>query len=348
MTSPVATMRAIAYCLPEHVETAAELAREHPEWPVGKLGAKTGINRRHIAVDDECASDLAVRAAQSLFAENDYSPETVDFVLFCTQTPDYLLPTTACLIQERLGIPRSAGALDFNLGCSGYIYGLSLAKGLVETGQARRLLLLTADTYTRLIHPDDRSVRMLFGDGGAATLIEAIPDETPAIGPFLFGTDGRGADNLIVPEGVLRQPAGEAPPEAYTDARGNRRTDRHLYMNGRQIMKFAQEEVPRAVRGLLDKAELEVGDVDGFVFHQAIAAVLKQVRESCALPEARFFQYMENTGNTVSASIPIALKQGLDEGRVRPGERLMLVGFGVGYSWGGSLVRWNPGGGPLA
>src|SRR5699024_9636071 len=183
----------------------------------------------------------------------------------CTQTPDYLLPTTACVIQDRLGIPRTAGALDFNLGCSGYIYGLSLAKGLVETGQPQRLLLLPGDTYSRLIHPDDRSVRSLFGDAGAATLIEAAPESgVEGIGPFLFGTDGSGAENLIVPEGGMRQPAGEAPPEVRSDANGNRRSDRNLYMNGRKIMSFANREVPKAIKGILDKAALTLDDVDCF------------------------------------------------------------------------------------
>lgn len=343
MTAQAAVIRAISYCLPERFETVEDLAREHPEWPVERIFTKTGITGRHLAAEDECASDLAVRAAQDLFASGACIAADIDFVLFCTQTPDYLLPTTACVIQDRLDIPRTAGALDFNLGCSGYVYGLSLAKGLVETGQAKRLLLLTADTYSKLIHPDDRSVRTLFGDAGAATLIEAAPDDgVPGIGPFVFGTDGRGANNLIVPQGGLRHPTGEYPPEVYTDYRGNRRSDRNLYMNGREIVSFAVEEVPKAVRSLLDKAELEVVDLDGFVFHQASALVLERVRKRCKLPEERFFYYLESIGNTVSCSIPIALKKGVEEGRVSHGDRLMLVGFGVGYSWGATLVRWLP------
>src|SRR5690625_194652 len=269
-----AVLRAIEYHLPEHFETAEDLARQHPEWRMERLVSKTGISGRHLASEDECASDLAVRAAENLFASGACTPDGVDFVLFCTQTPDYLLPTTACVIQDRLGIPRTAGALDFNLGCSGYIYGLSLAKGLVETGQSQRLLLLTGDTYSRLIHPGDRSVRALFGDAGAATLIEAAPEGNgDSIGHFLVGTDGSGANNLIVPEGGLRQPPGEHPPEVRSDASGNRRGDRNLYMNGRKVMSFAKREVPKAVSGMLGKTGLAVEDVDGFVFHQASALV---------------------------------------------------------------------------
>lgn len=338
-----AVLRAIDYHLPERFETAEDLARQHPEWGMERVLSKTGIHGRHLASEGECASDLAVRAAENLFASGACSPEDVDFILFCTQTPDYLLPTTACVIQDRLGIPRSAGALDFNLGCSGFIYGLSLAKGLVETGQSKRLLFLTGDTYSRLIHPDDRSVRSLFGDAGAATLIEAAPEsETEGIGPFLFGTDGSGAGNLIVPEGGLRQPAGETQPDVHPDANGNRRSDRNLYMDGRKIMSFAKREVPKAVDGILDKAGLTREDVDGFVFHQASALVMNRLLHDCRLPPERFFNYLENIGNTVSCSIPIALKKGIEEGRVTPGGQYMLVGFGVGYSWGAAMAHWLP------
>lgn len=343
MTTQAAVIRAISYYLPERFETLEDLSREHPEWPMERMFTKTGIAGRHLAAEDECASDLAVQAAENLFASGVCSAADIDFVLFCTQTPDYFLPTTACVIQDRLDIPRSAGALDFNLGCSGYVYGLSMAKGLVETGQSKRLLLLTADTYSKLIHPDDRSVRTLFGDAGAATLIEAAPDDgVPGIGPSVFGTDGSGANNLIVPQGGMRHPAGEYPPEVHTDAKGNRRSDRNLYMNGREVTSFAEEEVPKAVRNLLDKAGLEVSDIDGFVFHQASALVLERVRKHSKLPEERFFYYLENIGNTVSCTIPIALKKGVEEGRVNHGDRLMFVGFGVGYSWAATLARWLP------
>lgn len=343
-----AAVRAIRHALPERWETVDELAGQYPDWPIERIFAKTGISGRHLAAEDECASDLAAQAAEKLFGDACAERGDIDYVLFCTQTPDYLLPTTACVLQDRLGLPRQAGALDFNLGCSGYIYGLSLAKGLIETGQARRVLLLTADTYSKLIHPEDRSVRTLFGDAGAATLVDAVPagsagdgDGEP-VGPFVFGTDGSGKDELIVPESGMRNPRSAEEPQEYTDAHGNKRSPRHLYMNGAEILQFSLREVPAAVDALLSRADLDIEAVDGFVFHQASKKVLGGLRQKLGIPQERFHVYLEEIGNTVSCSIPIALKKAAEDGRVRPGQRLMLVGFGVGYSWGGVLIRWLP------
>src|SRR5882757_8094155 len=166
-----AAVRSVEYFLPEATLTTNQLSSEFPDWSVEKIDSKTGIECRHISGPEECASDLAVAAANKLFASGACRPEEIDYILLCTQSPDYFLPTTACLVQDRLGIPTTAGALDFNLGCSGYIYGLGLANGLVESGQAATILLLTADTYTKHISADDKACMALFGDGGAATLI---------------------------------------------------------------------------------------------------------------------------------------------------------------------------------
>lgn len=340
-----ARIRAIEYSLPDQVESVADMARTHPEWPLARIAEKTGVVARHIAAKDETAADLGVAAARKLFASNVIDPEEVDFLLFCTQTPDYILPTTACVMQERLGLSNAAGALDFNLGCSGYVYGLGLAQGLVASGQAKRILLVTADTYSKLIHPDDRSVRTVFGDGAAATLIEAeISKETQDyIGPFVYGTDGRGAGNLCVPAGGMRRPLGDDTSVERVDHYGNRRADCNLYMNGREIFMFALESVPAAVYSLLDKAELGLEDVDRFVFHQASAKVLEALRRRIGIEPERFLVSMRDIGNTVSSTIPIALKEAHETGFIKSGDRVMLVGFGVGYSWGATLVRWVPG-----
>ena len=188
----------IAVYLPETVEDNDMYSAEFPKWNMELIYAKTGVRERHIARPDECASDLAVRAAENLFADYDIDRKSIDFLLLCTQTPDYPLPTTACLLQDRLQLRTSIGALDFNLGCSGYIYGLSLADGLIQSGAARRVLLITAETYSKYIHPTDRSLRTIFGDGAAATLVDAC--DHPSLGGFAFGTDGAGAATLMVPE----------------------------------------------------------------------------------------------------------------------------------------------------
>jgi len=338
-----AILRAIDYYVPEKVLTNTELASQYPEWTAERIEQKLGIVERRIAADGECASDLAVKAAQKLFNQGVCAPKEIDHLLFCTQSPDYFLPTSACLIQDHLGIPQTAGALDFNLGCSGYIYGLSLAKGLIESGQSRNVLLLTGETYSKFVHPNDKSVRTVFGDGAAATLVQASPasesDGPEAIGPFVMGTDGRGAENLIVKTGALRkrQPSNEVK----LDENGNPRSDGYLYMNGGEILAFTLDRVPATVSALLEKSGLRLEDVDLFVFHQANRYVLNVLRKACRIPEEKFYVCLRDFGNTVSSTIPIALKRAETEGVIRPGSRLMLVGFGVGYSWGGTLVRWH-------
>ena len=338
-----AAIEAIEYHLPERTLTSAMLAREYPEWSVEKIEQKTGIAERHIAAEGQCASDLAVEAARKLFASGACSPSDIDYVLLCTQSPDYFLPTTACTLQHRLGISTSAGALDFNLGCSGFVYGLGLAQGLIETGQARRVLLLTAETYSKFIHPADRSVRTIFGDASAATLVSAVADDggEPFIGPFVFGTDGSGAENLIVPAGGLRAPRTPETGAAVRGPDGNPRSRDNLYMNGAEIFTFTLRTVPACVEQLLQRAGRSLGDIDFFVLHQANRHMLEHLRKRIKAPEEKFCLSLAHCGNTVSSSIPIVLKDYAAAGKIKSGDLAMLVGFGVGYSWGATLLRWR-------
>lgn len=326
---PRAVIKAIEYFLPAGTLTNEQLAAQFPEWGVAKIAEKTGIAVRHIAGPNECSSDLAYGAALKLFASGAVRPEAIDFVLFCTQTPDFLLPTSACVLQHRLGIPTTAGALDFNLGCSGFVYGLSLCKGLIESGQARSILLLTAETYSKLLAPEDKTVRTIFGDGGAATLVQASDSsETPvSIGPFVFGTDGAGARNLMCVRGGARSPSEGDPVD--------------LAMNGPEIFNFTIKAVPTAVNELLARDGLNLADIDLFVFHQANSYMLEHLRRKIGIPREKFVIALEQMGNTVSATIPIALRSAMESGQLRSGMRVMLVGFGVGYSWGAGLVRWT-------
>ncbi len=328
-----AAVTAIECHLPQATLTNADLAAQFPDWAAEKVSEKIGIEERRLAAAEECASDLGVAAACKLFAGGACQPADVDFLLFCTQSPDYLLPTTACLVQDRLGIPTTAGALDYNLGCSGFVYGLSLASGLIETGQARNVLLITAETYSKFLHPDDRSVRCLFGDAAAATLVQGVDGPVaadPWVGPFVFGTDGAGAKNLIVPGSGLRRPANgqDSPPAGV------------LSMNGPEIFAFTLRTVPRAIQALLAKSGTDMGGVDLFVFHQANRYMLEHLRKKAGIPEGKMVLALRECGNTVSATIPIALRQAVNEGRLRPGGRVMLIGFGVGYSWAAALMRW--------
>lgn len=334
-----AAIRDIASHFPEQRLTNEALAAEMGDWDAEKILAKTGIAERRIAAPDECASDLGVAAARKLFDRGGCGPKDVDFLLFCTQSPDYFLPTTACLIQERLGLPTHCGAIDFNQGCSGFVYGLALAKSLVETGTARNVLLITAETYSKFLNPKDRSVRTIFGDAAAATLISGIETDRELIGPFVFGTDGRGAEHLIVPAGGMRKPR-QAETRLEREAEsGNWRSEDNLYMNGGEIFSFTLQVIPGLVDELLAKSGRARESVDYFFFHQANAFMLKHLRTKMKLPAERFWIDVESCGNTVSSTIPIAMSEALARGVVHPGEHTMLVGFGVGLSWAATMVE---------
>ena len=319
----------IAVHLPEKVEDNDALAAEFPRWNMPLIQAKTGIRQRHIAAPDECASDLGVAAAEKLFAEYDIDRNTIDYLLFCTQSPDYILPTTACVMQDRLGLPISIGALDFNLGCSGFVYGLSLADGLIRAGIARRVLLITAETYSKYIDPADRSLRTIFGDGAAATLVE--PSEEPSLGSFIFGTDGRGADTLLLTEGGAR------PPDQAIQPRKRKRWSSNLYMDGPELVKFSLDTVPPLIDSVLAKAKWSRDQVDMYLLHQATVFMLDHLRERLSLDRQHTPEALEQYGNTVSSTIPILIRDLRRSGRLRPGKQTMLIGFGVGLSWAGCV-----------
>ena len=335
-----AKLKDISVFFPENSIDNNKLSENFPDWSSAKIFQKTGIEKRYIAAANQTAVDLAYEAALNLFAQGNVALQDVDFIILCTQAPDYVLPTSACVLQNRLGISRQAGALDINLGCSGFVYGLSLAKGLIETGAARCVLLLTADTYSKYIHPQDKSVRTLFGDAAAATAIVADDGGTESIGPFVFGTDGSGAKNLIVEAGMYRMPKSSDTATEVTDQFGNVRSLENLYMNGTEVMAFSLTEVPKAVEALLLKTEKTKDEIDFFVLHQANKFMLEALRKKLKVPEERLPIMVEDCGNTVSSTIPIALFKLLKQGRLRHGHQLILVGFGVGYSWAGCLLNY--------
>ncbi|MFY9911513.1 MAG: ketoacyl-ACP synthase III [Candidatus Sulfotelmatobacter sp.] len=311
----------IAYYLPESVLTNQELSKDFPGWTVEDIAQKTGILERRIATSEECASDLALKAAEKLFASGACSPAQIDFILLCTESPDYFLPASACILQQRLGISTAAGALDFNLGCSGFVYGLGLAKGLIETNQAQRVLLITAETYSKFIAHDDRSTRTIFGDGAAATLIEAIQSDSELITAPVYGTDGRGARNLIVERGAMRL-AGQPV----------------IKMAGPEVFNFTIARIPRLVEETLTRSQMRADQIDLFVFHQANRYMLDHLRKKLAIPETKFYLFMETCANTVSSSIPIALFEARKAGKLGRGSKVMVVGFGVGYSWAACML----------
>lgn len=307
------------------------LAEQYPRWDLPLIEEKTGIRQRHIAAANETSSDLAVQAAEKLFHEFAIDRSQVDFVLLCTQTPDYPLPTTSCLIQDRLGLATRCGAIDFNLGCSGYVYGLALADGLIQSRVARNVLLLTAETYSKYIDEDDRSLRTIFGDGAAATLVTT--SDEPSLWGFQFGSDGSGGDMLLVRDG------GGRPLEDAIKPRHRKRWNSRLYMDGPSLINFTVDAVPRLVDEILQANELSDADVDKYLMHQATWKMLDQLRHRMGVEEARLPIELEDVGNTVSCTIPILIERLRNRGQLDGKSVNMLIGFGVGLSWAGCLWR---------
>ena len=327
-----AYIKAISYHLPEKVVTNEQLVEEFPEWSVDKIAKKVGINERHVAADDETAGDLAFKAAEKLILENEIERESIDFVMLCTQSPDFFLPSTSCIIQNRLRLPKKCGAFDFNLGCSGYEYGLAVAKGLVVSGAAKNVLFLTAETYNKYIHPKDKGNRTIFGDGASATLVSS--DGFARIGECVLGTDGSGYDRLILKTGALRH--NKPLDDLHFDENNTPLSSDFLFMDGKSIFDFTSDVVPPMIEETLKKNHLKMEDIDLFVFHQANRYMINYLRKLMAINKEKFFVFMDRVGNTISSTIPIALCEARKEGKLKG--HLVLAGFGVGLSYGALVL----------
>ena len=318
-----AFIKAIAYYLPEKIVTNEDLVAEFPEWTVEKIAGKIGVSQRHVAAENETAGDMAVKAALRLFEEQGVTKEDIDFVILCTQSPDYFLPSTACIIQHQLGLSTSCGAFDIDLGCSGYEYGLAVAQGLIAASIAKNVLLLTSETYNKHIHIDDKGNRTIFGDGAAATLIAR--DGFARIKRFSLGTDGRGAESLIHKNGGWRNPGKTSDQDDY------------LFMDGKAIFDFTADAVPTMVDDVLEKNCLTLPEIDLFVFHQANQYMINYLRKLIGIDRDKFYICLDKVGNTVSSTIPIALVEAMKENRLMG--NVLLAGFGVGFSYGAVVLE---------
>lgn len=334
-----AYIKAIDYYLPERIVTNADISKRFPEWTEDKIFEKVGIRERHVCAENETALDMAFKACENLFEKNEELKETIDYILLCTQSADYKLPTSACILQNRLGLSTSVGALDFNLGCSGYEYGLSLAKGLVVGGMAKNVLLVTSESYSKYLHPEDKGNISIFGDAATATVVST--EGFAEIGDFVFGTDGSGHEDLIVRTGGARNP--QKKEEVSLDENEHIVSSDHLYMDGGSIFSFTLKQVPRMVNELLGKSEISLQDVDLFVFHQANAYMLEFLRKKLKVESERFYYCLEKFGNTVSNTIPIALCNAIRDGSLKDKKTIMLAGFGVGLSWAGCICKMTNG-----
>ena len=328
----------IEYYLPEKKVTNQDLLKENPGWDIDGLLPKTGVHERRISADGETAFDLGLKACRKIFDKKIVAPEHIDAVIFCTQSPDYIMPGNAFLLHGKLDLPEHAMTFDISLACSGYVYGLAMARALLNTYPIKNLLLVTADTYSKFIYPQDRSVRLLFGDGAAATILQP---STKGILDVKTGTFGKGYDHFMIPAGGCRIPRSAKTKTIITDKSGNSRTQEHIVMEGFALVSLARGKVLTHIREILAANRLTVKDIDLFVFHQASQLVLDSLQKSLELPSEKVFNNLKNIGNTVSSSLPIALKDAQSQGRIKPGDKILLCGFGVGFSWGTALMEWS-------
>ena len=315
----------ISYYFPPRFQTNQDLADLHPDWDVEKVASKTGINKRYVAAKDETALDLGFEASKKLLKEFDLDKDCVESLILVTQSPDHFLPSSACILQDRLGLKTDTLCFDINLGCSGFVNGLAVASGMINSGIVQNSLLVCAETYSKYINHDDRTNKMVFSDAGSACFVEAGDDEGSQCGGFVFGTDGAGAKDLIVLGGCARSSQNAS----------------ELYMNGSKVLMFTMREIPLAVEKCLRQCNLDHKDIDLFVFHQASDLVLSTLKSKLDIEDHKMFNNLSEIGNTVSSTIPIALKDALSQGKIQPGNNVLLCGFGVGLSWGCCVIKWG-------
>lgn len=323
----MALIKGIASYLPSGKLTNQNLVDQFPDFTPEKVYSKLGIKERRVS-GDESISDMAIKACQKLFVTTSLTAKDTNFILLCTQSPDYILPTTACIVQSKLGVPTNAGALDFNQGCSGYVYGLALAKGIVDSGIAKNLILITSEAYTKHIHPLDKSNKSIFGDGATASWIGSEGNGLK-IDEFVLGTDGNGSDNLIIKNGGSLN--AKSNDEIVINSSGGIESDNHLFMNGAEIFNFTLKNIPTLIFNVLSQNNQTLESIDTFVFHQANSFMLEHLRKKIGIDKKKFIISMENVGNTVSSTIPLALESLINEEQI--GDKILLAGFGVGYSW---------------
>lgn len=332
------TITAMHYCVPKRRLTNDELAERFGERQLKSIVKMAGIRERRITAPGETASDLAYWAATRLLEDRGLDPVTIDLIIFASQTCDYQLPATACVLHERLGLSEHCAAFDLNLGCTSFPYALSVAHGMIAGGTARRALVLNAETLTSVIHPKDRGLVPLHGDGAVATLVE--PHEGKGgIRGFLLGTDGSGHRHLMIPASGARIPRSEETKEEIADESGIVRTQEHLHMNGPAIFHFSLYKIPEVIKQALDETEWTVADIDLILLHQANKTMVDQIYRALEVPKEKRFYFVEEIGNTSGPSTPILLAEAWRQGLVRPGTRILMAAFGVGLSWG--VVAWE-------
>jgi 3-oxoacyl-[acyl-carrier-protein] synthase-3 len=333
-------IHSIATALPANIETNEDLQRENPDWKMEIVAQRGGVLKRHIARNDETAFDLSLEACKKLFADGRINVNEIDAIIYCTQSPDFIMPSNSHLLHGALKMRDEVMAFDINLACSGYVYALAMANSFIISGQAKKVLVVTADTYSKYIHKKDRSARSLFGDGAAATIVAGTAGGS-GFASFELASHGKEYAKFYVPAGGLRNPRSAKTCLETTDRNGNVHSDETIQMDGLGVWSFINSVVPKQVRAHLEKHALKTNDVDQFIFHQASKMTLDSLLKVLEIPTIKTFSNLENVGNTVSASIPICLADAVRGGKFKLGQRILLSAFGVGLSYGTTSFKYE-------
>lgn len=343
-------VNAISYYLPEDTVSNETILSDYQKFGGDLAKApdsegifkQCGIRNRHVCPIDDTSKDLGNLACERMFDQWNIDKQTVEYIIFVSDALEYKGPTTACVMQHNLGLPDTVGAIDILHGCTGWVYGLNLAKALIVSGQVQNVLLVTADVPTKVIHPLDVELRAIFSDGAAATFISNQKIDggiNASMDLFTFGTDGSGEKALWVERSATREPADITWLEQYKDVPtllgGGR-----LRMSSPKIFMFALRKVPGLIQAILDKHGLQKEDIDFFILHQANGTMLEFLRKRMKIPQEKFIISLEHTGNTVSASIPLAMKLLMEEQNIPEGSKVLVAGFGIGLSWGATILTF--------
>lgn len=330
-------IKQIEFFLPKKILTNHELSKKFSNWDIKSIEKKTGVKRRHIASKNQTAYDLSLSACKKLLSKNNF--KDIDAILYCTQSPDYIMPSNSFLLHKDLKLHKNVFTLDFSHGCSGFIYSLILADSLIKSNTAKNILLINSDTYSKFINEKDKSTRVLFGDGAAATLVQ---DENNSEGIIdsIVETYGKGFDSFWIPSGGMRFNKKSEKDKIFTDRSGNEKLRSNIHMDGFGVWSFINTNVPKQINILLNRNLLNVKDIDLFIFHQASQFTLDSVIKSLKIKKKQTFINIENKGNTVSATIPIAIKEAVRKRKLKRGALILLSGFGIGLSYGSILMKF--------
>lgn len=319
----------IGACVPDRILTNAELEQvvdTSSEW----IFSRTGIEERRITSPEQATSDLATVAAGRALTNAGIKPEEVDLVIVATNTPDMLMPATACMVQDRLGIKKNAGAFDLAAGCTGFVHALTVGSQFIAAGTCRTVLVIGAETLSKMLNWEDRSTCVLFGDGAGAVVLRTAPEGSGILACKLY-SDGAGGPHLLIPAGGSRHPATRETLDGKLH---------FLQMNGREVFKFAVRVMGEAAEEVLAAAGLDKSDIDFFIPHQANIRIIEPAARRLGVPMEKVLVNVNRYGNTSTASIPLALDEAVRDGRIKSGDYVVMVGFGAGLTWGAVVVKW--------